>query len=429
MSIVVDFVKDVVDFAVDTVSNVVEFVGDVVESAVEIVSDAASWIDDNVIQPLLDDPIGTIATIAAVATGNTWAVPYINAANTAVKGGDLGDIALSFGASYVGGKAGDYVGKTVSQSLSTVAVDAAGNVVYTPTLTSKIASSTAAGATRGGVSAGIRGDDIGEGALAGAASGAAGAIGREAGQFVFEETDSKLAADVARGVTAGGVSAGLTGRDVGVGAIMGGADAALNTAINFGSEYIFGDKKDQEDWQKATTSLVGGQLKQAGMQEAYEFALDATGNEPKRVATSQPSLTGTQTQTAQLSEETATQAKKASYEVRRFVNEQGNVIFITFKDGEPQQQIPMGYKEEGAGTMPVNQPATMVAAAPPSTSSLVDPTYQAPYIKTPTTSTTDNLTASLPAPTVMTAKRGGLAVKKTKEKKSTSSKGLAAKKK
>lgn len=58
MSAVVDFVEDVV-------GGVVEAVGDVVDSVVDVVKDVGSAIDDYVIQPILDDPLTAIATVAA----------------------------------------------------------------------------------------------------------------------------------------------------------------------------------------------------------------------------------------------------------------------------------------------------------------------------------------------------------------------------
>jgi len=60
MSAVVDFVEDVV-------GGVVEAVGDVVESVVDVVKDVGSAIDDYVIQPILDDPLTAIATVAGAA--------------------------------------------------------------------------------------------------------------------------------------------------------------------------------------------------------------------------------------------------------------------------------------------------------------------------------------------------------------------------
>jgi hypothetical protein len=58
MSAVVDFVEDVV-------GGVVEAVGDAVDDVVDVVKDVGRAIDDYVIQPILDDPLTAIATVAA----------------------------------------------------------------------------------------------------------------------------------------------------------------------------------------------------------------------------------------------------------------------------------------------------------------------------------------------------------------------------
>jgi hypothetical protein len=59
----------VADFVGDVVGGVVEAVGDVVEAVGDVVSDAADWIGDNVVQPILDDPITFIAAAAAYSMG------------------------------------------------------------------------------------------------------------------------------------------------------------------------------------------------------------------------------------------------------------------------------------------------------------------------------------------------------------------------
>lgn len=54
----------VVDAISEVVSGTVEAVGDVVESVVDVVEDVGSAIDDYVIQPILDDPLTAVATVA-----------------------------------------------------------------------------------------------------------------------------------------------------------------------------------------------------------------------------------------------------------------------------------------------------------------------------------------------------------------------------
>lgn len=57
----------VASFVEDVVGGVVEAVGDVVESVVDVVEDVGRAIDDYVIQPILDDPLSAIATVAAAS--------------------------------------------------------------------------------------------------------------------------------------------------------------------------------------------------------------------------------------------------------------------------------------------------------------------------------------------------------------------------
>ena len=149
-------------FVASAVSSAVSWVGDAVESVVDFAVDEIlePVIDmaSGVVKGMLDDPLTTIATIAAVATGNAWAVPLINGASTAIQGGDIGDIALAVAASYVGSKVGpivgDFVGAEVGSSVGSEAVG-------------RIAGEAAAGAARGVITAAATGGDIGRAALMG----------------------------------------------------------------------------------------------------------------------------------------------------------------------------------------------------------------------------------------------------------------------
>lgn len=57
----------VASFVEDVVGGVVEAVGDVVESVGDVISEVGQKIDQYVIQPILDDPLTAIATVAAAA--------------------------------------------------------------------------------------------------------------------------------------------------------------------------------------------------------------------------------------------------------------------------------------------------------------------------------------------------------------------------
>jgi hypothetical protein len=84
---------------------VADFVGD----AVDFVADTAG----DVIQGALNDPIGTVAKVAAVSTGNAWMLPVISAGQTVANGGDLGDALKSGAITYAAGQAGGWAADEV----------------------------------------------------------------------------------------------------------------------------------------------------------------------------------------------------------------------------------------------------------------------------------------------------------------------------
>ena len=98
---------------------------DIVDDVADAVFDAADWAIDKIIDPViktvgtviesaLDNPLKTIAQIAAVATGNAWALPLVEGADVAINGGDIGDVLLATAKAYVAQEVGDYVGKAAT---------------------------------------------------------------------------------------------------------------------------------------------------------------------------------------------------------------------------------------------------------------------------------------------------------------------------
>lgn len=79
------------------VADFVEDVGGAVVDAVEWVGETAS----NVVQAALDDPVKTVVQVAAVATGNAWALPYIEGIDTLEEGGSLEDALVNGVKTYV----------------------------------------------------------------------------------------------------------------------------------------------------------------------------------------------------------------------------------------------------------------------------------------------------------------------------------------
>lgn len=105
-----DIVDDAVDWVGDALSDTVDWVGDTLGDAADFVGDFVGG--------LLDDPLVTIAKIAAYATGNGWAIPLIDGANVAANGGDIGDIAKAVAVSYVATAVGGEVSDLVSTELT-----------------------------------------------------------------------------------------------------------------------------------------------------------------------------------------------------------------------------------------------------------------------------------------------------------------------
>lgn len=113
---VMDAIEDVGDFLGDAI----ETIGDVAEDIVDSVGDVLEEVGDVIettVKAALDDPIRTIATIAAVATGNVHLIPYINAGATLARGGDFGDALKSYVVSTIAQGVGSYVGDQLGTAL------------------------------------------------------------------------------------------------------------------------------------------------------------------------------------------------------------------------------------------------------------------------------------------------------------------------
>lgn len=143
MSAVVEAVSDVFSAVGDAVGDVVEGIGDAVESVVDNVVEPVAKVVGNTIEAALDNPVATMARVAAVATGQFQLLPLIGAADTLAHGGDLGDAMKSAAINYVAGQAGSAMGGYADSSI-------------------------AGGAAAGATSAALRGGDPLEGAISGA---------------------------------------------------------------------------------------------------------------------------------------------------------------------------------------------------------------------------------------------------------------------
>ena len=98
---------------------------EVFEPIKDVTEDAIDWAVDEIVDPIVDmgqdileaageDPIKTIATIAAIATGNIHLIPLIDGAAVLADGGDLEDAAKAAAISYVASAAGSAIGTAAS---------------------------------------------------------------------------------------------------------------------------------------------------------------------------------------------------------------------------------------------------------------------------------------------------------------------------
>ena len=208
--------RDIIDFVVDDV--------------LEPIADAVS----TVMEAVLDDPIKAIAQIAAVATGNAWALPLIEGADVAIAGGDLGDVLKAVATSYVAQNVGSYVGKTVGSYVS----DAATAAQYGVTQGSQQAAALAA------QEAGMRTASQIAGQIAGSASGAA-AVAVVTGQ------------DPVKAFVSGGVSAAVP-------AILGQVPGFTKLPPS-GQQVIAEAVRTQLAGGNVTTAVIGSALQASGI--------------------------------------------------------------------------------------------------------------------------------------------------------------------
>ena len=106
-------IKKVVDKVVDIVEDTGDFIEDeIIDPITDVLDDAADWVVDEIVDPVVDmgqsileaageDPLKTIATIAAIATQQYWMIPLIDGAAVLADGGDIEDAAKAAAISYV----------------------------------------------------------------------------------------------------------------------------------------------------------------------------------------------------------------------------------------------------------------------------------------------------------------------------------------
>jgi hypothetical protein len=352
-----------IDDAIDKADNWTEAAGD---QLAEIdpgpaIGDVGEAIDKNVIQPMAKDPVGSVATIAAIATQQYYLLPYIAAANTAIKGGKLEDIALSFGVAYAGSQfapgINEWAGGGITGAVTTGAVLGGGS---------------------SGATAAVRGQDVGEAVLRGSVvGGVMGGVGYGVSQGYNElrselgygqatppsiQADADFLAAQAESLRAqpGGVSdqymadvlrqegvnsfvaqdvAQLTNQGIGQAAV------AQNIAGSYqpGEVYTPPPVRDniiEKTGKKLVTEAIGGSILDNifGAQQPEDPYSYLTFR--RRGKQFDDTYLGGETD----SNVNLTQVMPDKFELRKYANPEGQSTLISFKDDQPQQPIPSGYE-------------------------------------------------------------------------------------
>jgi hypothetical protein len=120
MSAVADVVSDVFEGIGDAVGDVIEFVGDIGQDIIDVAGDAiesAGEFIGDFVQGALDDPLGTIASIAT-AVYAPYLLPVVSAGRVVANGGDLEDALKAAAVSYVSQGVGQYVGNQLGTAMT-----------------------------------------------------------------------------------------------------------------------------------------------------------------------------------------------------------------------------------------------------------------------------------------------------------------------
>jgi len=364
----VDFVQDPIGTVTDTLDKADNWTEAAGEQLAAIdpgpaLGDVGESIDKNVIQPMAADPVGSIATIAVIASQQYYLLPVVAGANVAIKGGRLEDIALAAGIAYVGGQYAPGIGEWAGGGL-----------------TGAVTTGAVLGAGGAGSAAALRGDDIGEAALRGGVVGGVmggvgygvsqgynavrSELGYGAGTPPTIQADADFLAAQAEGIrgTPGGVSdeymaqilrqegvdpfvatdvSRLTNQGIGEAAV------AQNIAGSYqpGEIYTPPPIKDnvfEKEAKKLATKAIGGSIldsiygDQTQPQDPLGFLTIR-----RRGKTFDDTYLGGETD----SNVNLTQVVPDKFELRKYANPEGQSTLISFKDDQPQQPIPSGYEE------------------------------------------------------------------------------------
>ena len=139
----------IVEDVAGTAGDIVETIEEAVNNVGDAISDVGEWVDDTVLQPVVDvtkdaltnELVMTVATITASVYA-PWAIPLIQGASVAAQGGDIKQVLQASAKAYVAGKIGSEIGGAVGSSVGDVAGQSAGQIIGSATGSASVAAIT-----------------------------------------------------------------------------------------------------------------------------------------------------------------------------------------------------------------------------------------------------------------------------------------------
>jgi hypothetical protein len=420
---------------IPVVSDIVDSVGDVFDKAdnwTEQVGEDLSKIDPGPAigkigetfdkEVLQNVDIGTVATVAAIATQQYYLIPYIAAANTAIKGGSVEDIAVSFGIAYVAGEFAPQVSQglteagagQVAAAVGTGATIGAGSGAAKTVAAGgdfeDVLKGAGKGAAVGGISAGVtQGVTSGYNAMTtpdaapigvnppaqefGLKTSGTGEYGLQPTQ-PSGTTDFGIKAPSSDAVTPLSANYGNIKTELGISrpSSFGINPAATSTfgeinpevtggeGIKSGSpettpmtsQYELGSQTNA--YEKAGKSIVSKAITSSILQELFPAASYDPSSYGRKTGTGTGTIgdtginygnTGDNSDLMGTTNVDLTAVNPSQYDLKKFVNAAGDSRLISFKDNKPESPIPPGYTEaetigKAEGGLIGNNSTTMV---------------------------------------------------------------------
>ena len=226
-------------------------------------------VGDLVVDVVKSDLGNAVLKVAAVATGNTWAIPLIDGAKVAANGGDVGDVLKAAAISYVAQSAGDITGKFVTNTL----VDAGA---------SKLVVNTVVSGAKSAAKAMVYGQDplkaFAQGGVTAAVSAGLGKVDealRENYGETFENLDDKVKQSVFSGLRTELSGGDLTEGQVGD--IIAKYTGASNVVNNFLKDNVGLTAEAAETLTRAVSNGVSVALAGGSGLDAFSGSLSAEG--------------------------------------------------------------------------------------------------------------------------------------------------------